>query len=59
VHTVAIIHKRSTLDYDESRQSSEDRTFADIARLIHRGSQSSVSNGKMLNVRDFCIWPSL
>ena len=44
VQTIAVIHKRSTLDGDKSTQCSEDRLFTDIARLIHAGSQSSVSN---------------
>jgi len=44
VQTIAVIHKRSTLDGDKSTQCSEDRLFTDIARLIHTGSQSSVSN---------------
>jgi len=44
MQTIAVIHKRSTLDSDKSRQRSDDRLFTDIARLIHTGGQSSVSN---------------
>jgi len=45
VQTVAVIHKRSMLDCDKSTtRCSEDALFTDIARLIHTGSQSSVSD---------------
>jgi len=43
VQTIAVIHKRSMLDRDQATQCSEDALFTDIARLIHTGSQSSVS----------------
>jgi len=49
VQTIAIIHKRSMLDSDKLRQCSEDHLFADIGRLIHAGSQSSVSDDKVFS----------
>ena len=50
VQSVAIIHKRLKLDCDKSAPSSEDPLFTDIARLIHTGSQSSVSHITLINV---------
>jgi len=50
VQTVAIIHKRFKVDSDKSTQCSEDPLFTDIARLIHAGNQSSVSNNARTNV---------
>ena len=50
VQTVAVIHKHYTLDCDKLTKCSEDPLFTDIARLIHAGSQSTVSNITLTNV---------
>lgn len=50
MQTVAVIHKRFMLDCDKPTHCSDDPLFTDIARLIHGGNQSSVSNVMLTDV---------
>jgi len=44
VQTIAVIHKRYSVDQNGKSKDTDDALFSDIARLIHTGTQHAVNS---------------